>query len=267
MGLFTPDDTGYDESVRMTGLNRYKQLLSFHAGSWVLLNAVTVLGAVPLAAGIAWSIACSSSLVMLAAGLLGGAVFGPFWAGLHDSLQRGFRDADGGWWANYRKSWKQNWKGSLIPGALMGLAYGILIFMVYILIERGSGISLGTLALFSFSAIAVTAFNTLYWPQLVLFDLPPLDRMRNLVLFSAKYLWKVLGASILQLGWMLLMILFMPFSLLVIPFLGFWYIVFVSEFMLYDPLNEELHIEELFYPDRVTEEADEEEEDGDDGNE
>lgn len=41
MGLFVRDDD-YDESHRMTGFNRYKQLLSFFAGHWVKLNLISL---------------------------------------------------------------------------------------------------------------------------------------------------------------------------------------------------------------------------------
>ena len=94
MGLFFADDS-YDESRRMQGFGRYKQLLSFYAGRWVKVNLLTVLGALPLAAGIAAAILTSSILVLIPASLVGGAVFGPFLAALYDSLFRGLRDAPG----------------------------------------------------------------------------------------------------------------------------------------------------------------------------
>ena len=34
MGLFIREDPGYQEDVRQTGLNRYKQLLSIRSGQW-----------------------------------------------------------------------------------------------------------------------------------------------------------------------------------------------------------------------------------------
>ena len=70
-------------------------------------NLFTTLGTLPLIAGIALSLLTSSLLVLLPASLLGGMVFGPFLAGLVDSIMRGLRDAPGNWWKNYKKSWKQ----------------------------------------------------------------------------------------------------------------------------------------------------------------
>ena len=40
MGMFFADDS-YDESRRMEGFRRYKQLLSFYAGRWVKVNLLT----------------------------------------------------------------------------------------------------------------------------------------------------------------------------------------------------------------------------------
>ena len=89
-------------------------------------------------------------------------------------------------------------------------------------------------------------FTTLFWPQFVLFRQTMLNRLRNILLFTAKYLWKVLGAALLQLLYFAVMILFAPWTLLVVPFLGVWYITFLTQFLLYDALNEELQIEEQF---------------------
>lgn len=52
MGMFFADDS-YDESRRMEGFQRYKQLLSFYAGRWVKVNLLTTLGALPLVLGAA----------------------------------------------------------------------------------------------------------------------------------------------------------------------------------------------------------------------
>lgn len=88
--------------------------------------------------------------------------------------------------------------------------------------------------------------NTLYWPQLVLFEQSNIDRFRNILLFSAKYLWKVLGVGLLQLAYWGLFVLLAPWTLLLIPVMGAWYITFLSLHLLYVPLNEELQIEERF---------------------
>ena len=246
MGLFVHDDPDYNEAYRMTGFNRYKQLLSFHAGNWLKVNLITTAGILPFAALCTYAILSSSSLVMLLGGLIGGAIFGPFWAGLHSVLIKGMMDAPGRFWENYRKSWKLNLKSSLLPGAIMGLFAGMFLFMAYMMYTAVISPSLGTLALYFFGLLLYIFINTLLWPQLVLFDQTLVARIRNIILFGSKYLWKVLRVSALPLAWLIILFLFAPFTLLVIPCLGFWYVLFLSELILYEDLNRELHLEELY---------------------
>ena len=92
MGLFIREDPGYQEDVRQTGLNRYKQLLSIRSGQWWKTGMMTLAGLVPLAAGIVYSICVSSMLVLIPCSILGGVIAGPFLAGLYDAVLQGLRD-------------------------------------------------------------------------------------------------------------------------------------------------------------------------------
>ncbi len=246
MGMFFADDS-YNESRRMAGFQRYKQLLSFYAGRWVKVNLLTTLGALPLAAGIFAGIACSSILVLIPACLVGGAVFGPFLAGLYDAVFRGLRDAPGNWWSNYKRSWKQNGTSSLAPGALVGLLAGMYAFMLYVLWSAQVSPGWSTLAVYLFGALLFTVLNMLYWPQLVLFRQGNKNRLMNIVLFTIQYFWRVMGVALLQLAYLLVYLLFAPWTLILVPFLGLWFIVFLSEFLLYSRLDGALHIEEQFF--------------------
>ena len=247
MGMFFADDS-YDESRRMEGFRRYKQLLSFYAGRWVKVNLLTVLGALPLAAGIAFSILSSSVLVLIPASLAGGAILGPFLAALYDSIFRGLRDAPGSWREHYRRSWKQNAKASLLPGALSGLLAGMYVFMLYMLWSAPALPGWSTLLACLLSAILFFALNLLYWPQLVLFQLSNRERLYNVTLFTLKYFWRVMGAALLHAGYVLLYLLFAPWTLVLVPFLGFWFILFVCELTLYRPLDAAFQIEKQFIP-------------------
>ena len=243
MGLFTPHDPGYDPDVRQTGFNRYKQLLSLYACHWLKVNLLTVTGAVPLTAGILFAVLSTSILVLIPCSILGGMVFGPFLAGMYDAVLRGLRDAPDNWWAAYKKSWRQNWRDSLLPGAILGLLLGMYAFMTGMLWWAQASPTPGTVALYLFSGLLFLLLNTLFWPQLVLFRQTTMNRLRNILLFAAKYLWRVLGVVLLQAAYLLVYILFAPWTLVLIPFLGLWYIIFLSQFLLYDGLDAELHIE------------------------
>lgn len=246
MGLFVHEDPYYDPDVRQVGFNRYKQLLSRHAFSWIKLNLLTVAGALPLAAGIGYAILSSSILVLIPLSLVGGMIWGPFLAGLYDGILRGLRDAPESWWTAWRKSLRQNGRESLLPGAVLGLLIGMYAFMAALFWWSAAPQSLGTIALYLFSAALFLLLNSLYWPQLVLFRQTALNRMRNIILFTAKYAWRMAGIAVLQLIYAMIYVLFAPWTLLLVPVLGFWYITFLSQFFIYEPLNKELEIEEKF---------------------
>ena len=59
MGLFLRDDGIYHGGGRATGFARYQQLLSERFGRWWTVNLLTLMGCLPLAAGIFYAIAVS----------------------------------------------------------------------------------------------------------------------------------------------------------------------------------------------------------------
>ena len=245
MGMFFADDS-YDESRRMVGFQRYKQLLSFYAGRWVKVNLLTTLGALPLVLGITFAVLTSSVLVLIPASLAGGAIFGPFLAALYDSIFRGLRDAPGSWREHCRRSWKQNARASLLPGALVGLLCGMYAFMLYTMWSAPTFPGWSTLLVCLFSAVLFFALNLLYWPQLVLFQQSNKNRLYNAVLFTMKYFWRVMGAGLLQAVYFLVYLLFAPWTLALVPFVGLWFILLVCELILYRQLDDAFQIEKQF---------------------
>ena len=245
MALFFPDDSSYNEAVRMTGFDRYRQLLSFYWGSYLKAGLLLTVGALPLALGIAAGIMTSSIMVMIPASLVGGMIMGPFLAMMYDIIFRGFRDAPGRFGKSAARALRQNWKEALLPGAILGLLIGMYAFMAYMLwwtdmpVPSGLGI-----LLYLISAWLLLIVSSLFWPQLVLFRQPVSDTFRNIILFTAKYLWRVAGGALLKLVLILVLVLFAPWTLILVPFLG-WYLIFADEFFFYEKLNEELHIEKL----------------------
>lgn len=246
MGLFFPEDPHFDENTRQTGFYRYRQLLSVRFGRWWKTNLLTLAGFAPLAAGIVYAVASSSLLVLLPCSILGGMIAGPFLAGMYDAILRGLRDDPLPWWDGYRRAWKQNWKSSLIPGALLGLVLGAYVFMAMLFWWAEYAPSTGTVTLYLSALLAVLIINTLYWPQLVLFRQKASVRLRNCLLFCIKYFWRVLGVGFLQLGYWTVFVLFAPWTLLLLPVLGVWYILFLSQFLIYEQMDTEFCIEVSF---------------------
>jgi len=246
MGLFVAEDRDYDGSIRQTGFRRYKQILSICFGQWLAINAITLLGFLPLAAGIFFAVQASSVLVLIPCSLAGGAVAGPFLSGLYDAILRGLRDDPWSAWKKYRRAWKQNWKGSLLPGAFMGLFIGIYTFMAMLFWWAEIPPSTGTFALYLFAILLMIVVKTLYWPQLVLFEQKASVRLRNCMLFCIKHFWCVMGVGVLQMVYWAVFVLFAPWTLILLPVLGLWYIVFLSQFLIYKRMDEAFDIEKSF---------------------
>ncbi|MDE6997375.1 MAG: hypothetical protein K2P04_05830 [Oscillospiraceae bacterium] len=246
MGMFLPDDPHIDESQRQTGFCRYRQLLGSHFGRWWKLNLLTLVGFAPLAAGIFYAIGASSVLVLLPCSILGGMIAGPFLAGMYDALLRGMRDDPMPWKDACLRSWRQNWRDSLLPGALLGLLLGLYAFMGMLFWWAEAPPSLGTALLYLFSLLLALVLNSLYWPQLALFRQKAGIRLRNCLLFCIQHFWRVMGVGLLQMVYWAVLVLFAPWTLLLLPVTGVWYILFLSQFLLYDQMNDVFHIEELY---------------------
>lgn len=246
MGLFVREDPGYNENIRQTGFNRYKQLLSLRFSQWWKAGMVTLAGLVPLAAGIACSIWMSSVLVLIPCSILGGMIAGPFLVGLYDAILRGLRDDALPWKDAWARSWRQSWRDSLAPGAVMGLMAGLYAFMAMLFWWAELPPAPGTVALYLFSLLLVLALNSLLWPQLALFKQKPVIRLRNAALFLVKRFRRVMGTGLVQLIYLAVLVLFAPWTVLLLPVTGVWYIVFVSQLLIYEQLDEDLHIEESF---------------------
>lgn len=248
MNLFRPYQMGEpqrDERGRLVGIDRYQDVLGRHWKRFLLTGLVTMLGCLPLALGVGYAILSSSVLVLLPAGLLGGAIAGPFLACLYDGILRALRDAPGTWAQNYKRSLAQNWRAALLPGALTGLFLAAASFAgMMLFLWSAVRPTLVTVLVYLFSWLVFLVVTTLYWPQLVLFDQRPMVRLRNALLFTVQHFWATVGVALLQLVWWGLMVLFAPWTLLLMPFVGTWFDLFVALFLLYDRLDKALEIEE-----------------------
>lgn len=246
MGLLFPEDPHYNENERQTGFYRYRQLLSNRFGQWWKINLLTLVGFVPLVAGIFYAVAVSSILVLLPCSIAGGAIAGPFLAGMYDTVLRGLRDDPTPWLDGWKRSWRQNWQGSMLLGAVMGLLAGLYAFMGMLFWWAETGPSMGTIGIYLAGLLLILVANTLLWPQIVLFRQTPAIRLRNALLFLIRYFWRVMGTGILQLAHWAVYVLFAPWTLLLLPVTGVWYIVFLSQFLVYAQMDEALRIEELY---------------------
>ncbi len=211
---------------------------------YFLCNLLTALGTVPLVLGVFAALLLRSVLVLIFACVLGGCCFGPMLAGMVDMLLRRFRHCQDDWWYSYRRAWKQNWKGALLPGIVLCSFLGFWGFMgMQIYWTYGSlSLRLG-LTLLGSLVLAFLILPT-FWVQLVLFQQSALITLRNCLIFAASHLGRCLLAGLILIGWWILLLGSFPWSLLLIPVCGFQLGIFWSLKILYPKLNLVFEIEE-----------------------
>lgn len=244
MGLFFPSDP-IPENGRAKGFDRYREILERDWTHFVLGGLIATAAFIPFGIGMAIAFVSSSFLIALAAGIIGGAFFGPFLYALIDGIFRALRDAPGPWVNNFYSSVRKNWKSALLPGAFLGLFLSTVIFMgMQMFIWSEARQTAGTIVLAITSLILSTMLFTTYWAQLVLFEQSLSVRIKNCLLFSIKYFKRTFGTAFIQVLFWIIIALFFPWSGFVLPFIGLWIILFLTFFFLYDSLNEAFSIEE-----------------------
>ncbi len=244
MGLFFPDEERHFPGVRATGFPRYKELLEHNIKEFFFVGFITLVFLIPYGLGMVWAILSKSSLVMLGVGVVGGAIAGPGIACMYDIILRRLRDNKDDWWTCYKRSMKQNWKASIIPGIIQFVFLGFWIFSCALILWAKAPISLGTVLLLLFAAIIFMMLTSIWWPQVVLFDQKMGVQLKNAVGFILFHLIRCLGVAVLQVAWWIITFLLLPWSAFLVPFLSVWYILFLAMFFLYRPMDKAFRIEE-----------------------
>lgn len=244
--MFFPFRTNYNiasNGKRLTGFSRYTEVLARSFKKFMLTNLLTLAGFLPFAFGVALAILTSSVLVLIPACLIGGVFAGSALSCMYDTILRSLRDAPGSWWSDYKRVWKQNWRQSLIPGILFCLMLGIYIFMAMLFWWSVRFPGWGTVAVYVSSLFLFTMFFSVCWPQIVLFEQPFGQCAKNCLLFMMRFFPKTAGIALLQLAYWVIMILFLPWSVVLLPLIGIWFILYSANFLMYDTFNNAFQIE------------------------
>lgn len=228
---------------RLTGFARYTEVLEKNIKKFLLTNLMTFVCFLPFAIGMALAILSSSVLVLIPACVIGGVFAGPALSCMYDAILRSLRDVSGKFFQDYRHAWKQNWRQSLLPGILFCLLLGFYIFMLMLFWWSSSLPGWGTILLFLFSLLLFTMFFSIYWPQVVLFEQSFLQSTKNCFLFILRFFPKCLGVALLQIAYWAIIVLFLPWSVLLFPLTGVWFILYTAIFLIYRTLDNIFQIE------------------------
>ena len=108
---------------RKTGLARFWEMLSRDFGSLLGANLLCFVTFLPAALVTSLGLIYENFWITLIGGLAGGALAGPFYAALADTVLRTLQDDPSGWWDRWRHALGKFWR----PAALTGLVLGVLI--------------------------------------------------------------------------------------------------------------------------------------------
>ena len=253
MGLFpfgkdySKEGPGVEKDTpRKTGILRFFEVVSRDLTGMFLANFLTCLGFVPGICLVGFGFLSGSLLVMLAGAVLGGAIAGPFLAGMYDTVLRALRDEPGYWWTTYRRAFRQNWKNSILPGILYTLVVTFQIYILYFCFSTAAqGGSVGT-GIWVGAILNLVVFHMLFtymWPQVVLLNQPFHQTLVNSLLCMLGFLPHALAASLLQIVFWGVVILTMPLGVVLMVLLGFWFTTEICCQMITGDLEQVFHVE------------------------
>lgn len=247
MGLLFPNYNRPGPGVnpdepRKTGFARLWEV--FARDHWFIMATgfLALVGMIPFMVGIIFAYKTHSLLVMLLFGLFGGLIASPGICGLADLLLRCLRDEPGFCWHRYGKAMKKNWKSGLLPGALFGIVFSVQCFTLLHLPQSDSG--LGMLLCQIVSMLVSMSLFLYVLMQVVLMELPLSKMLKNGFWLFIRYLPKTLAASLVQLVYWMLIVLFFPMTATILIFTSLWLPLLVVFVFLYPEVDGVFQIEE-----------------------
>ena len=121
------------DAPRKTGAARFFEVLGRDYGSFFKASLLCILGYLPWTLLVGIGVLGQNMIFTLVGGLVGGVIAGPALAGMHDTVLRSLRDEPGYWWHVYKRAFKNNWRASMAPGALLGVLTAGQLFMFWCL--------------------------------------------------------------------------------------------------------------------------------------
>ena len=229
------------DAPRSRGLTRWWEVVSRDAGKFFMSASLCMLALLIYAGAVTAAVAARSLPLLLLGAALGGAMEGTVFCGLVDTVLRSLRDEPGFWWHTWKRALRQNWRQSLVPGALFGVIYGGLVFTLFLLDPQTTRSS--QLVALGLSALFVTALAAWFWPQVALLTLPLPLIFKNSLLLALAHPKQSLIAAACYLAYTGVAALLFPVSLPLVV-LTLWVPVVSALLAVYCPLDEAFAIED-----------------------
>ena len=232
----------FDDHHRKVGVARFFEILGRDLWPFYKSSILCVLGFAPGYAALLLSTMADSLPLCLLSGAVGGMIAAPFLCGLYDTILRSLRDEPCYWWHTYRMAWKQNWKDSLLPGALTGLLLGMWVFLLYTLPDM-ENVPTAVWVCVVLTVLIILAVSTYAFAQIVLVSVPLPRLIKNSALFCIGFLPRTLIAVGVQAIYWGVTLLWMPYTLVLLFVTGFWFPATVSLLAIYPGLDKAFHLE------------------------
>ena len=230
------------EEPRKKGFARLFEILGRDFWSFFKAGFLAFLGSIPFILGTAVAVISHAVLFVVIVGVVGGMIASPQIVGMADTVLRSLRDEPGFWWETYKRSWKRNFKVSLVPGAICGLVFAVQIFTLFHLVSLG--VTTSTMIMAIVSVVLSLGLTSYIFPQVALVDLPFSSIFKNAALLFLGYLPRSAGALAVNLVYWGFIVLFFPATFYLLPFTNFWLPMVPSLLIVYKPLEKSFNIEE-----------------------
>lgn len=229
------------DEPRKKGFARLFEILGRDFGSFFKAGFLAFLGSIPFMLGMVVAVISHAVLFVVIVGIVGGMIAGTQIVGMADTVLRSLRDEPGFWWATYRRSWKRNFKASLMPGAVCGLVFAVQIFTLFHLNNLGS--SPVTLVMAVVSVILSLGLAGYIFPQVALVELPFGGILKNAALLFLGFLPRSAGAMAVNLVYWGFILMFFPATFYLLIFTNFWLPMVPALLIIYQPLDKCFNIE------------------------
>ena len=210
---------------RKTGLARFWEMLSRDFGSLLGANLLCFVTFLPAALVTSLGLIYENFWITLIGGLAGGALAGPFYAALADTVLRTLQDDPSGWWDRWRHALGKFWR----PAALTGLVLGVLIaaflfvgnFFVAAM-KLGELPALPVWLMLGVDFLLLSLFGVTLPFQIILGREGFAARLKDGALLLLHHPARVAAAAVFQLLWWALVLALFPVSVLFAIPIGFW---------------------------------------------
>ena len=227
---------------RKVGAARFFELLGRDLWPFYKASILCVLGFAPGYGAVLFSTMAASLPLCLLSGAVGGLIAAPVFAGMLDTILRALRDEPGYWWHTYRMAWKQNWRESLLPGAVAGFCLGLWAFLLYALPDL-ENVPISVWICMVLGIFFLLVFCLYLFAQVVLVSVSQAERLKNAALFMIGFFPRTLAAGAVLCIYWGVMLAWMPYTIPVVLILGFWLPCTLALQIIYPALDKAFHLE------------------------